>query len=101
MASARVRWSSTSAAISEISRFLRAGMRALVNFKQPLTVDPGVDLRGRQRSVAEQFLDRTQIAAARQQVGGEGMPQRVRGCAIGQAKRAAQSRHVELNDPGP
>src|SRR6202020_1095993 len=75
-------------------------MRALVNFKQPLAIDAGINLGGRQRSVAEQFLDRRQIAAARQQMGGEGMTQRVRGCAIRQTECAAQSRHGELNDAG-
>jgi len=40
--------------------------------------------------VAEQFLDRAQVAAARQQVRGEGMTQRVRRGAVRQAERAAQ-----------
>src|SRR6478609_2241366 len=73
-------------------------MRAGIDFQQPLGIDAGIDLRGRERGVAEQFLDRAQVAAARQQMRGEGMPQRVRGRALGQAERAAQSRHGELHD---
>jgi hypothetical protein len=40
-------------------------MSAAVNLHQPIGIDGGVDLRSRQRSVAEKFLDRAQIAAAR------------------------------------
>jgi len=39
----------------------------------------------------KQFLDRAQIAAARQQMGGKGMPPRMRRRAVGQPKRAAQA----------
>ena len=69
-----------------------------VDLQQPLGVDAGVDLRGRERGVAEQFLDRAQVAAARQQMRGEGMPQRVRRRAVGQPQRAAQPLHRELDD---
>src|SRR3954463_2983826 len=41
-----------------------AGMRRLIDLEQPLAVDTGIDLRGGERGVAEQFLDRAQIAAA-------------------------------------
>ena len=68
----------------------RRGMRGAIGGDQPGAVDGGVDLGRRQRGVAEQLLDRAQIAAARQQVGGEGMAQRVRRGAVGQAERAAQ-----------
>ena len=38
-------------------------MGAAVDFHESFGVDGGVDLRGRQRGVAEQFLDRAQVAA--------------------------------------
>src|SRR5215468_10346232 len=75
-------------------------VRAAVNLKQSLGVDAGIDLRRRERGMAEQFLDRAQIAATGQKVGGKGMPERVRRGAVGQAERAAQPRHCELNDAG-
>src|SRR6185369_2779720 len=73
-------------------------VRALIHCQKPLAVDAGIDLRGRERGVAEQFLDRAQIAAAAEQMGGEGMPQRMRRGAVGQAERAAQPLHGELDD---
>src|SRR5882724_921880 len=60
-----------------------AGMRRFVHFQEPFAVDPGINLRGRERSVAEQFLDRAQIAAAGQKMGCEGMSQRMRRRAVG------------------
>src|SRR5258707_317436 len=59
-----------------------AGMRHLIHLEQPLAVDAGVDLRGRKRGVAEQFLDRAQVAAAGEQVGRERVPQRMRCGAV-------------------
>jgi hypothetical protein len=50
---------------------LRARMGVGINVEQTLGADRGIDLRGRERGVAEQFLDRAQVAAARQQVRGE------------------------------
>src|SRR6202034_2168555 len=76
------------------------GMRAAVDFEQPLGVDAGINLRGRQRGMPEQFLDCAQVAAAGEQMGGEGMPQRMRRRAVGQAERAAQPFHRKLHDPG-
>ena len=74
------------------------GTVALAWLGGALGVDGGVDLRGGQRGVAEQFLNRAQIAAARQQMGGEGMPQRVRRRAVRQAERASHARHRQLHD---
>jgi hypothetical protein len=59
-------------------------MGGAIDLEQPLAVDSGIDLRGRERGVAEQFLDRAQVAAARQQVRGKGMPKRVGRRAVGQ-----------------
>ena len=75
-------------------------MGAAIGLDQAFGVDFGVDLCGRQRGVAEQFLDRAQIAAAREKVRGEGMPQGMRRRRLGKPERAAQPRHGELNDAG-
>ena len=48
--------------------------------------------------MAEQILDGAQVSAARQEMGGEGVAQRVRGRAVGQAERAAHNLHRQLHD---
>src|SRR3954452_1839407 len=75
-----------------------AGMGAAIDLQQPLGIDARINLRRRKRSMAEQFLNRAQVAAAAQQVRRERMPKRVRGRGVGQAERAAQAFHGELND---
>jgi hypothetical protein len=40
-------------------------MGAAIDLHEPIGIDGGIDLRGRQRGMAEKFLDRPQIAAAR------------------------------------
>ena len=50
--------------------------------------------------MAEQFLDRAQIAAAGQQMRREGMPQGMRRGAGAKPERAAQSRHRQLHEAG-
>ena len=50
---------------------LRAGMGRRVDLQQALGVDIGVALGRRQGSVAQQLLDRSQIAAGGQKMGGE------------------------------
>src|SRR6266852_5192614 len=69
-------------------RMSAARVRGAVDFQEPLRVDAGIDLGGRERGVAEQFLDRAQVAAAAQKMGREGMPQRMRRGTVGQAQRA-------------
>src|SRR5579871_1014110 len=49
-----------------------------VGFHQARAIHGGVYLRRRQRGVTKQFLDCTEIAAAAEEVGGEGMAQGVR-----------------------
>ncbi len=84
---------------TDITNFAYArGWARAIGLDQALGVDFGVDLRGRQRGVAEQFLDRAHVAAARQQMRGERMPQRMRRRGLGQPERAAQPRHGELHD---
>src|SRR5262245_15079355 len=75
-----------------------ARMGAAIDLQEPLAVDAGIDLRGRERGVAEQFLDRAKVAAAGQQMRGKGVPERMRGGAVGQAECAAQPLHRELDD---
>ena len=53
-------------------------MRPVVDATEATAVDVRIDLRGRERAVAEQLLDRPQIGAALQQVGCERVPQAVR-----------------------
>ena len=53
-------------------------MRALVDGDELVHLDLGVPLRGRERGVAEQLLDRAQIPARREQVRHEAVAERVR-----------------------
>jgi hypothetical protein len=46
-------------------------MSGAIRFDEALSVDFGVDLCRRQRGVAEEFLDRAQIAAAGKKMRGE------------------------------
>jgi len=80
------------------ARALCPRMGAAIDFHQPFGIDRGVDLRGRQRGVAEQFLDRAQVAAAGEKMRGERMAQRMWGRSLGQSERAAQARHRKLDD---
>jgi hypothetical protein len=54
-------------------------MRGSVDLAQPVDRDQGVDLRGRDRGVAEKFLDYPDVSPAVQHVRGERVPQGVRG----------------------
>ena len=58
----------------------------------------GIDLRGREIGVAEQFLDFAQITAIAQKMGGEAVAKGVRGGGVGQTQRTAQALHDQLND---
>ena len=50
--------------------------------------------------MAQQLLDGAQVAAGAQQVGGEGMAQRVRRHAVGEAELVADVAHALLHDGG-
>ena len=54
------------------------GMSVPVGGPQPFAADVGVALRGRDVAVPEQLLDRAQVGATVEQVGGEAVAQRVR-----------------------
>src|SRR5215210_6649341 len=65
-------------------------MGAVVDAAQALAVDVAVHLRRRERAVAEQLLDRTQVGAALEEVRRERVPEPVR-----MSERPAQRRRVE------
>src|SRR5262245_25877069 len=50
--------------------------------------------------MAEQFLDSAQIPATAEQVGGEGMAQRMRRRGVGQVEGGTQLAHLALHDRG-
>src|SRR3954468_23637478 len=56
-----------------------AWVTGCVHLAQSVDRDQGVHLRGRHRGVAEQLLDHPDVGPAVEQVGGEGVPQGVRG----------------------
>src|SRR5438132_1920067 len=56
---------------------MRPRMSLVVGLHQPVERDVGVPLGRGQGGVAEQFLDRAQVRAAVQEVGREGMAERV------------------------
>jgi len=62
---------------------LRARVRTVVDATQAPSVHMRIDLRRRERAVAEQLLDRPQVGAALQQVRREGVPQQMRVHAAG------------------
>ena len=55
-----------------------ARMRRVVDLRQVLKIEMGVNLRGGDVDVAEQFLNRAQIGTRFQHVSGEGVTQHVR-----------------------
>src|SRR3954468_1474608 len=65
-----------------------------VHLAQPINGDECVDLCGRHRRVAEQLLDDAHVGAAVEQVGGERVPQRVRG-HLGRHSRPLRGRPQE------
>src|SRR5262245_46791507 len=73
-------------------------MRALIYVEEPFGIHAGIDLRRRQAGVAEQFLDGPQIAAAAEEVGGEGMAQCMRRRRLRQVERRTQLAHFALHD---
>ena len=62
--------------------------------------DVGVDHRGADVAVAQQLLDGSDVVAALQQVGGEGVAERVTGCRFGDARPANGFFHLALYDGG-
>src|SRR5215470_15625081 len=78
-----------------------ARMRLQVDGEQAVAIDLGIDLRRRQAGVAEQFLDLPQVGAGRQQMRGEGMPERVRCGSVRQGQAGAQVLDQKLHDTGP
>src|SRR5690606_20056669 len=73
------------------------GMRRLIDAQKLRGVDLGVALGGRERGVAEQFLDGTEIATTGQQMGGEGMAEGMRCRRFRKTQLAAQALHRALH----
>ena len=73
-------------------------MRRSVGVEQPLGVDGRIKLRCRQRCVAKQLLDGTQIAAPAEKMGCERMPQGVRRRRVRQPERASHPLDRDLDD---
>ena len=71
---------------------LRPRMGGAIDGAEARGVDVGVALGGRQAGVAQQLLDGAQIAAGAQQVGGEGMAQRMRRHAFGAGRAGGAGR---------
>jgi len=67
-------------------------MGRVVDLRQRLEVEVGVDLRGRDAGVAEHFLHRAQVLRGLQQVAGERVAQHVRMHASARPRRRAQAR---------
>lgn len=65
--------------------------------QQSLRIDLGVALRRGDRGVAEQFLDRAQIASRRQQMRRKGVAKRMRRGAVVKTKGAGVSLHRQLD----
>ena len=65
-------------------------MRAVVDPPQALGVHVAVDLRRRERGVAEELLDGAEIGSALEQVGGKRVPQ-----PVGVANEPADGARVE------
>ena len=72
-------------------------MRRVIDRKQTVGLDRGIALRRRQTGVAEQLLDRAQVAAAAQEMSRKTVPQRVRRRTFGEAEQAAQRLHLPLH----
>lgn len=73
-------------------------MGSVVNRLQVRGVDICVALGGREGRMAQQFLDSSKIATARQKMGGKTMPHRMRGSRIGQPEQLANFAHLPLCD---
>src|SRR4051794_3427078 len=73
---------------------LRAWVRLEVHVLQPVGRQVRVELCGGDVGVTEHLLQAAQVAAAREEVRGERVPQRVRAHALGEAGR----RRVALDD---
>ncbi len=82
------------------ARGLGTGMGGLVHAHQLGGVDLGVDLRRRQAGMPEQLLDGAQVPSPAEEMGREGVAERVGRGAVGQAEGAAQALHGELDDAG-
>ena len=72
-------------------------MRRIVDGEEALGFDRSIALRRRQAGVAQQLLDRAQIAAGAEKMRRKAVPQGMRGRGVGKAEKAAQRRHLPLH----
>src|SRR5690349_7971771 len=75
-------------------------MRRVVNLRERLEVEVGIDLRGRNARVAEHLLHGTQVLRRLQHVRGERVPQHVRMYPLWQAARPAPRGEARGDDRG-
>src|SRR5258708_1270303 len=87
----------TRCCLARRASLLSVRVRLGIGAEQGGGIDLGVALGGAERSVAQQFLDRAQIGAGAQQVGGEGMAQSMRRGAVRQAETASEVLHRRLD----
>src|SRR5690606_36371500 len=80
------------------SRFAsRARMRGIVDLGEVLEVEVGIDLRGGDVGMPEQFLHAAQIAGRLQYMAGTGVPQQMRMHALPQALLLGQLAKAQLH----
>src|SRR5437870_13882552 len=75
-------------------------MAPSVGFEQPTPGNVGVALRGRQAGVTQELLDRPDVGAGLEQVGGERVPERVRAHPAPRQVRADVAVHLGPRVPG-
>ena len=75
-------------------------MGPVVHLRQMLEIQVGIDLGGADVGMAQQFLDRAQIAARLQQVRREGMAQHMRMHAARNALRTSMALQPRLHRAG-
>ena len=74
------------------------GLHVLLDQVGPVNL--GIDLGSRKAGVTHQLLDRAQVGAGTEEMGGETVAQGVRGGVARESEGAAQPGDQELNDPG-
>src|SRR5437667_9479819 len=75
-------------------------VRAVIGLHQAAEVDVRVALRGGEARVAEQLLDGAQVGARAEEMGREGVPERMRRRLGGRAARGDLALHPACDAPG-
>src|SRR5690606_9157289 len=74
-----------------------AWVRGVIDGEKAVAIDFRIDLGGRERSVAEKLLDLAQVSAGREQMGREGVAERVRGRGLGKGQLVAHAGDCKLD----